>query len=526
MALSFRSPSPMLIALSALLAALTACDRSTPSAASAPPAAATRPAAAPAINWHEGNVEKALEEARNTGKPLLLYWGAIWCPPCNRLKATTFKDPGFIAQTRQFVAVHLDADLQEAQTWAERFGVRGYPTVILLRPDRSEITRLVGDSSTAQLVDSLRVAAQSTASTKQILERALNAPQTLKPDEWTLLGNYSWLQDDQLVDAKAAPGTLAALAKAAPQPALQRRFQLLAVAVTRQKPVASPATYTLLQTVFSNPSEVRNNLDVLVRGAATLVASATDDPGKRAALSREFNQALAQAYADPTLPIVDRLRTGYAEIDLARLAQGQPTRAEMNKPQPPLPADVVKTVHQRVQWAVTEAKTDEERQSTITSAAGLLALVGDNKGSAQLMQAELTRSKTPSYYMPYLGILAEQRGDTKAALSWFKQAYDSNGSQGTVVERGMTYLDALVRLSPEDGTGIETLASRVIGDLARQSDGYLKDNRQHFEEVGASLKTWSKQSPTGSAVLTRLRQKAQTRCADGNKPAACADWLG
>ncbi|MFA1721677.1 hypothetical protein [Xanthomonas campestris] len=69
----------------------------------------------------------------------------------------------------------------------------------------------------------------------------------------------------------------------------------------------------------------------------------------------------------------------------------------------------------------------------------------------------------------------------------------------------MTYLDALIRLSPDDGTGIETLATRVIGDLPRQSDCYLQDNREHFEEVGASLKTWNKQSPADGAVLTRLR---------------------
>ncbi|NHF65965.1 thioredoxin family protein [Xanthomonas hortorum] len=523
MALSFRSPSLALMTLSAVLATLTACEKSTPSAPTPPSTAAPAEPQA-SIQWHEGKVEKAFEEAVKTGKPILMYWGAVWCPPCNRLKVTTFKDPAFIAQMQQFVAVHLDGDSEEAQSAGERFGVKGYPTIIMLRPDGTEITRVIGDSTTAQLIQSLRAATQLSISTKQLLEVALKNPSSLKRDEWALLSNYGWLLDNQLVDAKDAPGVLSTLAKTAPEPHLQRRFGLLAVLVSTQKPATTPATNALLRTVIADPTDVQANLHLLNSGAATLVAAATNDAGERAALSKALNQALAKAYADPTLPIVDRLRTSSAVVELARLAQGENAASDPSGAHSPLPASVVETVHQRVRWALSAAKTAEERQATVESAAGLLVEVGDTTGAEQLLLAELGRSKTPSYYMPYLGQLAEGRGDSKSALSWFKKAYETPGSEGTLVQRGVAYLDTLIRLSPDDAAGIESVAISVIDDLAAQTDSYLHDNREHFDPVGASLQSWSKQHQAqGSAVLTRVRQKAQAVC--GHKT-DCVAWLG
>ncbi|MGV6825679.1 MAG: thioredoxin family protein, partial [bacterium] len=84
------------------------------------------------IRWMTSGVETAITEATRTNKPVFIYWGADWCPPCARLKATLFRDPQFINKSRQFVMLYLDGDSINAQQEAERLNVTGYPTLVLL----------------------------------------------------------------------------------------------------------------------------------------------------------------------------------------------------------------------------------------------------------------------------------------------------------------------------------------------------------------------------------------------------------
>ena len=89
----------------------------------------------------DADIERAFAQARAENKPVLLYWGAAWCPPCNRLKATFFNRQDFAAQARAFVAVHVDGDRPGAQKLGRRFKVSGYPTLVLYAADGAEITR-------------------------------------------------------------------------------------------------------------------------------------------------------------------------------------------------------------------------------------------------------------------------------------------------------------------------------------------------------------------------------------------------
>ena len=73
----------------------------------------------------DADIDRAFTQARGEKKPVLLYWGATWCPPCNQLKATLFNRQEFAALSKNFVAVNVDGDLPGAQKLGRRFKVSG-----------------------------------------------------------------------------------------------------------------------------------------------------------------------------------------------------------------------------------------------------------------------------------------------------------------------------------------------------------------------------------------------------------------
>ncbi|MCE2971142.1 MAG: thioredoxin family protein, partial [Burkholderiales bacterium] len=90
------------------------------------------------IRWFDGDVDAAFALAKREKRPLFLYWGAVWCPPCNQVKATVLNRQDFIAAARPFVPVYIDGDATGAQRLGTRFQVAGYPTMIVFRPDGTE----------------------------------------------------------------------------------------------------------------------------------------------------------------------------------------------------------------------------------------------------------------------------------------------------------------------------------------------------------------------------------------------------
>jgi protein disulfide-isomerase len=519
-------------ALSALLL-LSACHKKEPEAAPAKVVAFVPAALIPSeIDWREGDVDEAFAEAKEKNKPVFLYWGARWCPPCNQLKATVFKRPAFIQQTQQFVAVHLDGDSPGAQRWGEYFGVVGYPTLIVLRNDRTELTRISGGTDVEQFPKVLAMAQRQTATAAELRDLALKSPEQLTANDWMLLANYGWDVDlDRLSGAGQSAALLKKLADVCPVDALRPRFAILSLATSvsgsdKLEDVAAlpadqqAAAQALLLSVMQDRAQLRaNHAELSYDGAAMIAAASAAGSDARRQLSDALIKAMDQVYANENLPVLDRLDAVSAEIDLAHLQSGEKA---------PLSPALIDKVHSRVAWADAQSKTPFERQAVISTASSLLESVGDNAQAEQMLLAELPKSQAPYYYMPHLSDLAKQRGDKQQAADWLRKAYEASDGPATRAQWGVAYVRGLIELEPQDTKRIEAATTQVIDEIAANPDTYYQRTRSRFDKLSVALKSWSEASKQ-APVLKRLRTHMDGVCgklpADSDALTSCKSWL-
>jgi protein disulfide-isomerase len=111
------------------------------------------------VQW----VAPAGAETANLGahKPVLYDFSATWCDPCKQMERELFSDPtsaNFINST--FIPVRVaDEDPSEAATaLRHRYGVVALPTLIVVRPDSKEPSRLQGFPGRRQAMGFLRAA--------------------------------------------------------------------------------------------------------------------------------------------------------------------------------------------------------------------------------------------------------------------------------------------------------------------------------------------------------------------------------
>lgn len=106
------------------------------------------------ISFHQGTWEEALQLAKKEGKPIFLDIYASWCGPCKKLKAKTFPDSEVGRfYNANFINVAFDGEKGEGIKLAEKYRVKGYPTLIFIGSDGEQIAQTAGFRNAKQLID-------------------------------------------------------------------------------------------------------------------------------------------------------------------------------------------------------------------------------------------------------------------------------------------------------------------------------------------------------------------------------------
>jgi thioredoxin-like negative regulator of GroEL len=92
-------------------------------------------------------MDAALARAKKEGKPLLIDFYGIWCPPCNDLDENVYSSAEFREKGARFVKLKLDADSPASWKLKSKFKIGGYPTIVFASAEGEEIRRIVGSRS-------------------------------------------------------------------------------------------------------------------------------------------------------------------------------------------------------------------------------------------------------------------------------------------------------------------------------------------------------------------------------------------
>jgi protein disulfide-isomerase len=478
--------------ISVLLAAGLAAGCNHNNEVARPAPSATAPAGKE-IAWSRGTVEQALAEARADNKLLMIYWGAKWCPYCQALRKTVFTRADFIEKTTLFVPVYLDGDLPGAQVWGENFKVSGYPTLLILKPDRTEVARLSGGMDLSQYAAVLDEALEDQRPIFDVLQR-ISSPQDCRR-----LSYYAW--DPAAiagVDAARLAGALTGAATHCPGSDRTRlSLSALKLGLEAETDRASLVDSVKdLNATLKVPMNILPAVDLLI-GLEDSIFSLVKAQG--AAFSDEFRsrwvETMRTAADDERFGDADRLLAFASALDATQALTSDHV----------IPEPMRKAARDRIDRALG-IDGDRYKRNDLINAAGILyGELGEDDAARALYLKELPNTQTPYYYMSHLAAIAEKQGRPQEALDWLAKAYAATEGSATRLRWGSAYIRALIRLTPNDWGTIRAVALRVASE-ASAGGGVAGLSRRYVVQIGKVLDAWAN-TPGRRAVAAEVEAR-------------------
>lgn len=461
------------------------------------------------IAWFAGGVDAAFAASRESGRPVLLYWGAEWCPDCQQLKSSVFSRPDFIARSQLFVPVYLDGDLPGAQQWGDVFRVTGYPTMVILDGDRREITRLAGGMDLNLYAELLDNALGDVRPIEELVELA-GRREELSADECRRLAYHAFGLEDAEVFPVAPLVT--ALDQAATRcPTDAQRLRLLAAVTSARSQPGGPAFLAAVRSLHDIVGERATglaNLDLLMGLDSGFFAAARQaDPPLATALAERLVALADVAVTDGRFAPADQL---FAERLRVRAAASLASDGRIEE-------RMAAAAIARAEAMLAKKHSAFEHASIVNAAVSLYRELDETARARLLVQAEAASSKRPWYYLGDLAKLEEAQGNHDRAIELLAEAYAKASGPASRFQWGYNYVSGLVRMTPDDLAAIETVGQQVIGELGGPQNVHRR-TRLRLEQLGAELRAWSAGQPPRQKVLSSLEATLAGVC--GSVPTA------